>query len=87
MARSAYYESELALLVETQAAREFLVQRTKDSAKGQPRWVLSVRRGINWVPVRSKRENPRTWASLDTLERFTSSLGIVAFQVESLPSR
>ncbi|MNO75955.1 hypothetical protein D3C76_670180 [compost metagenome] len=83
MARSAYYESELALLVETHAAREFLVQRTEDSDKGQPRWVLSVRRGTKWIPVRSKRENPRTWASLDTLQRFTVSVGIPAFQVES----
>lgn len=79
MARSAYLESDLALLVETQAAREFLVQRTED---GQ-RWQLLVRRGVRWVPVRSKRESPRTWASLDTLERFTQSLGIAAFQVES----
>lgn len=79
MARSAYLESDLALLVETQAAREFLVQRTED---GQ-RWQLLVRRGVRWVPVRSKRENPRTWASLDTLERFTQGLGIPAFQVES----
>lgn len=79
MARSAYYESDLALLVESQAAREFLVQRTDDGE----RWQLLVRRGVKWVPVRSKRENPRTWARLDTLERFTRSIGIPAFQVES----
>jgi len=79
LARSAYYESELALLVESQAAREFLVKRTED---GQ-RWQLAARRGLNWVPIRSKRESPRTWASLDTLEKFTRSLGIMAFQVES----
>lgn len=79
MTRSAYYEKELALLVETRAAREFLVKRTED---GQ-RWQLAARRGLNWVPIRSKRENPRTWASLDTLERFTVSVGIPAFQVES----
>ncbi|MFG0501113.1 hypothetical protein ACF8GD_00400 [Pseudomonas putida] len=83
MARSAYFEKELALLVETRAAREFLVQRTEDSAKGQPRWVLSVRLGTKWIPVRSKRESPRTWASLDTLATFTRSVGITAFQVES----
>lgn len=83
MARSAYYENELALLVETQAAREFLVQRTEDSTEERQRWVLLVRRGTKWIPVRSKRENPRTWASLDTLQRFTVSVGIAAFQVES----
>lgn len=79
MTRSAYHENDLALLVETQAAREFLVQRTEDGG----RWQLLVRRGVRWIPVRSKRENPRTWASLDTLERFTREIGIAAFQVES----
>jgi len=79
LARSAYYEKELGLLVETQAAREFLVRRTDD---GQ-RWQLAARRGVNWIPIRSKRENPRTWASLDTLEKFTRSLGIAALHVES----
>lgn len=84
MTRSVYTEQELALLIEAHAAREFLVRRAEDSAKGRPRWVLLVRRGTKWIPVRSKRENPRTWASLDTLEEFTSKLGIPAFQVESL---
>lgn len=79
MTRSAFLEKELALLVESQAAREFMVQRTEDGA----RWMLLVRRRMHWVPVRSKRDNPRTWASLDTLEKFTRSLGIAAFQVES----
>lgn len=83
MARSAYYESELALLVETQAAREFMAQRAEDSTEERQRWVLLVRRGTKWIPVRSKRENPRTWASLDTLQRFTVSVGIAAFTVES----
>lgn len=83
MTRSTYTEQELALLVEAGAAREFLVQRTEDSDKGNPRWVLLVRRRMHWVPVRSKRENPRTWASLDSLERFTKELGITSFQVES----
>lgn len=83
MTRSTFTEQELALLVEAGAAREFLVQRTEDSAKGNPRWVLLVRRRMHWVPVRSKRENPRTWASLDSLERFTKELGIASFQVES----
>lgn len=83
MARSAYYENELALLVETQAAREFLAQRAEYSTEERQRWVLLVRRGTKWIPVRSKRENPRTWASLDTLQRFTEAVGIPAFTVES----
>ncbi|MNM61331.1 hypothetical protein D3C81_726310 [compost metagenome] len=83
MTRSAYYEKELGLLVETQAVREFLVQRAEDSTEDRPRWVLLVRRGTKWIPIRSKRENPRTWASLDTLQRFTESVGIPQFTVES----
>ncbi|MGS8281640.1 hypothetical protein [Pseudomonas sp. PARCl1] len=83
MTRSAYYEKELGLLVETQAAREFLVQRAEDSTEDRPRWVLLVRRGTKLIPIRSKRENPRTWASLDTLQRFTESVGIPQFTVES----
>lgn len=78
MARSAYLENELALLVESQVAREFLVQRTEDGA----RWQLSVRRGFKWIPVRSKRESPRTWARLDTLERFAHAIGITALTIE-----
>lgn len=79
MTRSVYTEKELALLVEAGAAREFLVQRSEDGE----RWVLLVRRRMHWVPLRSKRENPRTWAKLDTLEAFTRKLGITSFQVES----
>lgn len=67
------------MLVESQAAREFLVKRTEDGK----RWQLAARRGLTWIPIRSKRENPRTWASLDTLENFTRSIGIPAFHVES----
>lgn len=69
----------MALLVEAQAVREFLVQRTDDGE----RWQLSARRNVKWMPVRSKRENPRTWASLDTLEKFARSIGITSFHVES----
>ena len=83
MTRSVYTEKELALLVEAQAAREFLVRRAEGGTEERQRWVLLVRRGTKWIPVRSKRENPRTWASLDTLERFTREVGIPAFTVES----
>lgn len=83
MTRSVYTEKELALLVEAQAAREFLVRRAEGSTEERQRWVLLVRRGTKWIPVRSKRENPRTWASLDTLERFAREVGIPAFTVES----
>ena len=48
--------------------------------------ALEVRLGgsqARWIPLRSRREPLRTWASLDTLERFTNSVGILAFLVES----
>ncbi|MEZ0197352.1 hypothetical protein AB9U01_25195 [Pseudomonas qingdaonensis] len=80
MTRSAYTEKELQLLVESQAVREVVVMRTDDGE----RWQLQARRGSRLIPIRSKRENPRTWASLDTLENFTRSIGIPSFHVESL---
>lgn len=66
------------MLVESRAAREFLVQRTEDGE----RWMLQVRIGIRWVPIRSKREELRTWASLDTLEKFARGIGITALTLE-----
>lgn len=78
MARQWYLEKDLALLVESKALREFLVQRTEDG----DRWMLSARYGARWVPVRSKREELRTWASLDTLERFARAVGITVITLE-----
>lgn len=52
---------------------------------GGPRWSLSIRLGGNgahWVPVRSRRERLRTWASLTAVGRFANSVGIRGFSVE-----
>lgn len=76
-------EDTLRLLVSQQAVRECKVARQRQAPQ---RWTLEVRLGgsqTRWIPVRSRREPVRTWASLDTLEKFTNSVGIQAFLVES----
>ncbi|QJI39386.1 hypothetical protein HKK52_11140 [Pseudomonas sp. ADAK2] len=35
-----------------------------------------------WVPVRSRRERLRTWASLTAVGRFADSVGLSGFSVE-----
>ena len=38
--------------------------------------------GARWVPVRSKREKVRTWASLTAVGRFADGVGLRGFTVE-----
>lgn len=78
MSRESYYDKDLRLLVETRAAREFLVRRTENGK----RWMLLTRVSTTWKPIRSQREAIRTWASLDTLERFADSMGIGQLIIE-----
>ncbi|MBT0624400.1 hypothetical protein KIH32_10820 [Pseudomonas fluorescens] len=72
----------LKALVSQHAIREAVVGRVAgDDAK----WTLSIRLGgptARLVPVRSRREPLRTWASLTAVGRFAESLGITAFIVE-----
>ncbi|WP_455910703.1 hypothetical protein [Pseudomonas putida] len=72
----------LKALVSQHAIREAVVGRVAgDDAK----WTLSIRLGgptARLVPVRSRREPLRTWASLTAVGRFAESLGITAFSVE-----
>lgn len=72
----------LKALVSHHAIREAVVGRVAgDDAK----WTLSIRLGgptARLVPVRSRREPLRTWASLTAVGRFAESLGITAFSVE-----
>lgn len=77
-ARKGLQEDHLQMLIETGAAREFLVQRTE--AGGQ--WMLSVRIGVRWIPLRSRREATRTWANLQTLALYLGALGVRSFGVE-----
>ncbi|QXG43741.1 hypothetical protein [Pseudomonas viridiflava] len=38
--------------------------------------------GGRWLPIRSRREALRSWASLTAVGRFAESLGVKACQVE-----
>lgn len=81
MKRKGFDEGQLLELIAGGSVRECKVAR-----HGEDRWACYVRLGgpaSSWLAVRSQREAVRTWASLDTLERFTSSLGIRTFAVES----
>ncbi|MHC8343362.1 hypothetical protein [Pseudomonas sp. RT6P73] len=75
------HEEVLRALVEQHAVRECLVAKVN----GGPAWGLSIRlggSGARWVPVRSRRERLRTWASLTAVGRFAESVGISGFTVE-----
>lgn len=76
--RKAIDEDTLKALVETAAVREFQVVRGP-SGLG---FSLSARLGGRWLPVRSKREPLRVWASLTAIERFCAKVGIQRFEVE-----
>ncbi|WP_095061732.1 hypothetical protein [Pseudomonas sp. Irchel s3f7] len=74
-------EEVLRALVEQQAVRECLVAKVN----GGPDWGLSIRlggSGARWVPVRSRRERVRTWASLTAVGRFADGIGLRGFAVE-----
>jgi hypothetical protein len=72
----------LKALVSQHAIREAVVGRVAgDDAK----WTLSIRLGgptARLVPVRSRREPLRTWASLTAVGRFAESVGLTVFSVE-----
>lgn len=75
------HEEVLRALVEQHAVRECLVARIA----GGPYWGLSIRlggSGARWVPVRSRREPLRSWASLTAVGRFAESVGLSEFSVE-----
>ena len=75
------HEEVLRALVEQHAVRECLVARIN----GGPDWGLSIRlsgSGARWVPVRSRRESLRTWASLTAVGRFAEGVGLSGFNVE-----
>ena len=75
------HEEVLRALVDQHAVRECLVARIN----GGPDWGLSIRlagSGARWVPVRSRREPLRSWASLTAVGRFAESVGLRGFSVE-----
>lgn len=75
------HEDALVHLVQQHAVRECLVAKVD----GGPDWGLSIRlggSGARWVPVRSRREKVRTWASLTAVGRFADGIGLRGFSVE-----
>ena len=75
------HEDALQHLVQQNAVREFVVGRDASRTK----WTFSVRLGgphSRLIPVRSRREAIRTWASLTAVGRFAEALGIKGFSVE-----
>lgn len=73
-------EEVLRALVEQHAIREAVVVRGVDN-----QWSLAVRLGSSsarLIPVRSRREKLRTWASLTAVGRFADGIGLRGFAVE-----
>ena len=73
-------EDVLRALVEQHAIREAVVVRGVDN-----QWSLAVRLGspsARLIPVRSRREKLRTWASLTAVGRFADGIGLRGFTVE-----
>lgn len=72
----------LKALVSQHAIRDAVVGRV---AGDNAQWTLSVRLGgptSRLVPVRSRREPLRTWASLTAVGRFADAVGLRGFTVE-----
>lgn len=72
----------LKALVSQHAVREAVVGRV---AGNDGQWTLSIRLGgptARLVPVRSRREPLRTWASLTAVGRFADAVGLRGFTVE-----
>jgi hypothetical protein len=77
--RTGIHEDALRVMLEGGAVREVLVSRHND------KWTLAIRlggAGSRWLPVRSRREALRTWASLTAVGRFAEGIGIKGFAVE-----
>jgi hypothetical protein len=77
--RQGIHEDALQAMLEGGAVREVLVSRHNE------KWTLAIRlggAGSRWLPVRSRREALRTWASLTAVGRFAEGIGIKGFAVE-----
>jgi len=74
--KKAIQQDTLEALISAQALREIRAVRV-----GQG-WGLQGRLGASWLPVRSRREPVRVWASLTAVERFCNNVGIRQLTVE-----
>lgn len=82
MIGAAIQSDTLKALVSQHAVREAVVGRV---AGDDGKWTLSIRLGgptARLVPVRSRREPLRTWASLTAVGRFADAVGLRGFTVE-----
>lgn len=82
MSSEAIQSDTLKVLISQHVIRQAVVGRLG----GDPsKWTLSIRLGgptARLVPVRSRREPLRTWASLTAVGRFAEAVGITGFSVE-----
>ena len=72
----------LKALISQHAIREAVAGRVKGDNQ---RWTLSVRLGgptARLIPVRSRREPLRIWASLSALGKYADAVGLRGFVVE-----
>ncbi|MDM9554514.1 hypothetical protein QU926_12715 [Pseudomonas asiatica] len=72
----------LRVLASTGQVREAVAGRPKDH---RSRWELGIRVGgpsARLIPVRSKREPMKSWASLDTLVKFAEECGLDGLRIE-----
>lgn len=75
------HEDALRHLVQQHVVRECMASKLE----GGPQWGLSIRlggTGARWIPVRSRRETIRTWASLSAVGKFAEGIGLKGFSVE-----
>ncbi|MDG4868699.1 hypothetical protein P8631_11875 [Guyparkeria sp. 1SP6A2] len=71
MSRRGVLESEARMLVESGAVRSVSIEPAPGDG-----WAVVLRVGMDERPIRSKREDVRTWASLDTLIGWLRRLGV-----------
>ncbi len=72
----------LRVLASTRQVSDAVAGRHPDD---RSRWELGIRVGgptARLIPVRSKREPVKTWASLDTLVKFAQECGLDGLRIE-----
>lgn len=74
--KKAIDQDTLQALISSSAMHDFRVVRHSQG------WTLQGRLGASWLPVRSRREPVRVWASLSAVGRFCEAMGIRGFAVE-----
>lgn len=72
----------LRVLASTRQVRDAVAGRWEED---RSQWTLSIRVGgptARLIPVRSKRDQVKTWAKLDTLVKFAEEAGLEGLSVE-----